>query len=109
MSDSLALTAEQTARLTVLRDSITARNDSLVAAATEQAARAGGGTDPAATFAAIRPTLDAARQGYLATLEAVRGVLTPEQWAKVPEELRNPQSRPPRRELRGRRERPPGS
>ncbi|MFN2565236.1 MAG: hypothetical protein ABR499_09540, partial [Gemmatimonadaceae bacterium] len=111
LRDSLALSAEQVERLTQLRDSLVARNDSLVAVATEQAARAGGGGDPARTFAAVRPTLEAAREGYLATLEAVRGVLTPEQWVKVPAALRDPPQRNPRRELRERRReqrRPPG-
>jgi hypothetical protein len=103
LRDSLALTAEQVERLTQLRDSLAARNDSLVALATDQAARTGG-ADAAATFAALRPTLEAAREGYLATLDAVRGVLTPDQWAKLPEELRTPQQpRNPRRELGGRR------
>jgi LTXXQ motif family protein len=101
LRDSLALTAEQVERLTRLRDSLAARNDSLVAAATEQAAKAGGAGDPAATFTAVRPTLEAAREGYLAVLEAVRGVLTPEQWATVPDALRNPQQRAPRRGRRG--------
>jgi hypothetical protein len=105
--DSLVLSTDQVERLTRLRDSLAARNDSLVALATEQAARAGGGGDPAATFAAVRPTLEAARDGYRATLDSVRAVLTPEQWAKLPEEVRNPQQRNPRRELRGRRP-PPG-
>ena len=103
MADSLALTADQVIRLTALRDSLAARNDSLIAAATEQAARAGGGENPAATFAAIRPTLEAARAGYLASLETVRGALTAEQWAKVPEELRSPPQRNPRQELREQR------
>jgi hypothetical protein len=107
MRDSLGLSAEQVERLTRLRDSLAARNDSLVAVATEQAARVGGGNDPGATFAAVRPTLEAAREGYLAALEAVRAVLTPEQWAKLPEAIRAPQQSNPRRELRGRRD-PPG-
>lgn len=101
--DSLALSPEQVERLTRLRDSLTARNDSLVAAATEQAARAGGGNDPQATFAAIRSTLEAARDGHRATLDSIRTVLTPEQWAKLPETVRNPQQRNPRRELRDQR------
>jgi hypothetical protein len=110
LRDSLALSADQIVRLTRLRDSLAARNDSLVTVATERAAQAGGGNDPAATFAAIRPTLEAAREGYVSTLEVVRGLLTPEQWAKLPDELRNPQQRVPRRELRGRpgRREPPG-
>jgi hypothetical protein len=112
LRDSLSLTAEQMERLTRLRDSLAARNDSLVAAATQQAASAGGGANPQATFAAIRPTLEAARDGYRATLDSVRTVLTPEQWAKLGDEIRNPQQRNPRRELRNqRRERqqtPPG-
>jgi hypothetical protein len=108
LRDSLALTPDQIARLTGLRDSLAARNDSLVAVATEQAARAGGGGDPAATFAAVRPMLEAARDGYRATLDSVRTVLTPDQWAKLPDEVRNPQQRTPRRELREqRRERRP--
>jgi hypothetical protein len=107
--DSLGLTPEQVQRLTQLRDSLAARNDSLVAAATAQAADAGGGANPQATFAAIRPTLEAARNGYRATLDSIRILLTAEQWARLPEEVRNPQQRTPRRELREeRRERRSG-
>jgi hypothetical protein len=111
LRDSLALTPEQVGRLTQLRDSLAARNDSLIAVATEQAARAGGGANPAATFGAVRATLEAARAGYLATLDAVQALLTQDQWAKLPEELRNPPQRNPRRELREQRReqrRPPG-
>jgi hypothetical protein len=101
--DSLALTPEQVERLTRLRDSLAARNDSLATIATEQADRAGGGTDPAATFAAVRPTLEAARAGYLAALDSVRAVLSAEQWARLPEEIRNRQQQNLRRDLRPQR------
>ena len=107
LRDSLALTPEQVDRLTRLRDSLAARNDSLIAVATEQAAGPGGGGNPQATFAAIRPTLEAARDGYRATLESVRTVLTAEQWAKLPEAVRNPSQRRLRREARDERQERP--
>jgi hypothetical protein len=47
-----------------------------------------------------------ARDGYLATLDSVRTVLTPEQWSKLPDEIRNPPQRNPRRELRDQRREP---
>jgi hypothetical protein len=103
LRDSLALTPEQVDRVTRLRDSLAVRNDSLVAIATEQAAQAGGGGDPNATFSAVRPTLEVARASYLAALDSVRTILSGEQWAKVPEQIRNPQQRNLRRDLRQQR------
>ena len=49
-----------------------------------------GTSDFQSLFAALRPTLEAARAGYAHTMEQLKGVLTPEQWNKLPAALRNP-------------------
>jgi hypothetical protein len=99
-ADSLALTPPQVERLTALRDSLNAVNDSLAATLEQEIEQIGAG-DPRALLQAIRPRMQQAQENARKSLEAVRGVLTPEQWSKLPERLRNP--RQP-----GQNRRPPG-
>jgi len=85
--DSLVLTAEQVARLEVLRDSLQTRADSLVNAIATEAERS---ADPASLMNQLRPRLEQARGEYQGALRAVQGVLTPEQWEKVPARIKSP-------------------
>jgi hypothetical protein len=89
----LALTSQQVAGLEALRDSFGIRNrvraDSLRAAVE----REGATPDPARLLAVVRPLVEAGRQDADAVLQAIRSVLTPEQWAKLPERLRAPPQR----------------
>ncbi|HEY0994670.1 MAG TPA: hypothetical protein VGD77_01645, partial [Gemmatimonadaceae bacterium] len=89
MDDSLDLSVRQEVTLKAIADSLHARNDSLVVAA-QALAEKQGTSDFQSLFAALRPTLEAARAGYTHTMEQVKGVLTPEQWNKLPAALRNP-------------------
>jgi hypothetical protein len=99
-ADSLALTPEQLTRLTAVRDSLNVVNDSLAGALEKEIEQIGAG-DPRALLEAIRPRMQQAQENARRSLEEVRGILTPEQWNKLPERLRNP--RPA-----GQNRRPPG-
>ena len=90
MKDTLQLTAEQVTRLQAVADSLAAKNDSLIADVEQQLAKGQGGADLAAVFPNIQPKLQQARNNYLAALKSAQGILTPEQWSKLPDDIRNP-------------------
>ncbi|HEX8272478.1 MAG TPA: carboxypeptidase regulatory-like domain-containing protein [Longimicrobiaceae bacterium] len=106
MSDTLQLTPEQVARLEGLADSLQVRLDTVQAQAERELDRAagpgaarggnraagqgGGQGGPGAVFQAIGPRLQEARTASQAAMREAQKVLTPAQWQKVPEEIRNP-------------------
>ena len=84
------LTEDQSARLdSISRRFVTAR-DSLSGVIREDIQRAGPNPDPAVLFSGIRPKMEAGRHLSEAALEEARGVLTPEQWAQLPPEVKEP-------------------
>jgi hypothetical protein len=89
-ADSLGLSREQIARLDALRDSIAAVHDSLGAALQKDldSLGAGGAAEPRALLTMIRPRMEQALQGVRQEVQAVRAVLTEEQWGRLPERLR---------------------
>ena len=95
LRDSLALTADQQARLKLLADSVTAEHKALADTIQAAVTKAGPSPDPARLFAALRPTLQKAQAGVQKALADVKAVLTPEQWEKVPERIRVPRRRGP--------------
>jgi len=102
--DSIGLSHEQIDRLVVLRDSLATVNDSL-AADLQQQIEGASGQSPQALLGLIRPKMQEAQENVRRSLEAVRAVLTEEQWKRLPEEIRRlgeQQQRP------GRGMRPPG-
>lgn len=90
MKDTLQLTPAQITSLTVIADSLTAQNDALIKDLDDQRAKATNGGDLAAIFPAIQPKLQQARNNYLAAVQKAQKVLTPEQWNKLPDAVRNP-------------------
>jgi hypothetical protein len=90
--DTLKLSDAQVAQLTAIGDSLAIQNDSLAAQLTAAAANAATNAagDIGAMFRMMQPRLQEARRNYLAALERARGVLTPEQWERLPEQVRNP-------------------
>jgi len=86
----LGLTDEQLARLNAVADSLTAKNDSLIADVEQQLAKGQGGADLAAVFPNIQPRLQQARNNYLAAIKSAQAILTPEQWRMLPDDIRNP-------------------
>ena len=106
LKDTLQLTSEQVTRLQAVADSLSAKNDSLIADVEQQLAKGQGGADLAAIFPNIQPRLQQARNNYLAAVKSAQTILTQEQWSKLPEEIRNPSLQ---RAFPGRgRARPPG-
>jgi hypothetical protein len=90
LKDTLQLTPEQVARLQAVADSLSAKNDALITDVEQQLAKGQGGADLAAVFPNIQPRLQQARNNYLAAVKSAQGILTPEQWNKLPDEIRNP-------------------
>jgi hypothetical protein len=89
--DSLDLTHAQIDRLDFLRDSLNAVNDSIGAALQIEVEELGadGAADPRALMQLIRPRLQQAQATVRSGLDAVRQVLTEEQWQRLPERVRN--------------------
>jgi hypothetical protein len=90
---SLRLTAGQIARLQAVSDSLDAAirvvSDSLQA----ERQRAGEHADPTALYDRLRLKLAEGRRYIRHALEAAQGVLTPDQWARLPDAVKTP---PPR-------------
>ena len=94
LRDSIVLTADQVTTLEAARDSLASElrvmGDSMRSAA--------GGLDASgdrqAVLARVRAQFALARDAVTRALDAVRSALTPEQWSRVPESIRNPQFGP---------------
>ena len=52
--------------------------------------KAGANPDPGALFGALRPKLDEGRANAQKAVAEAKGILTAEQWAKLPERIKNP-------------------
>jgi hypothetical protein len=104
LRDSLGLDSAQVARLEVVRDTLAARYTRYLGEVRAARARLGNNVDPAVIFSTLRPQLARGRQLVEEGVAESRAILTPEQWAKVPEEG----AHRPRGFRRPRRGRPPG-
>ena len=91
LKDSIAITAEQVAKLQPLSDSLAAKNKALGEEFQKLMKDAGANPDMGALFGKIRPKMEAAQKERTAALKSAQAILTPEQWEKVPERIRNPQ------------------
>ncbi len=91
--DSLQMTADQIARLQAISDSLDAAtrdvSDSLIA----ESRRAGEHADPTTVYDRLRPKLAEGRRHIRHALEAAQGVLTPRQWARLPDAIKTPAPR----------------
>lgn len=92
LNDSLALglTAEQNASLTAKGDSLQARADSAIAKIAEVLDSVGANPDPQATMFRMRDNVQAARRMAEQAAKHLEAILTPEQWAKLPRNVKNP-------------------
>lgn len=90
LRDSLALDTAQVARLAAARDSLAARNTRWATEVRALIAKQGNNPDQATLFSAVRPKL--AERGRILQdgLKEAQAILTAEQWAKVPETVKNP-------------------
>jgi len=93
LKDSLALTDSQVVRLTALRDSTAASYSAIADSIRDAVTKAGPNPDPARLFATMRPQLGKGRAISRDVLQQAQSILTPEQWAKVPERIKAPGSR----------------
>jgi hypothetical protein len=93
----LALSAEQVMRLETLRDSFALRNRTRADSVRAVVEREGATGDPARLLAVLRPLVDEGRRDGDTVLQSIRALLTPEQWNRLPERLRQPR-RAPRRD-----------
>jgi hypothetical protein len=101
LADSLALTPAQLERLGAVRDSLAAYQAALADTIREQQRTAG--DDRRASMQALAPRLAEARARVQAALDEAEAILTPEQWSRVPEEVRTlprpqPRGQGPRRQ-----------
>ena len=91
--DSLRLTAGQIVRLQAISDSLAAAirivSDSLQA----ESRRAGERADSTTLYERLRVKLAEGRRHIRHALEAAQGVLTPSQWARLPDAVKTPAPR----------------
>ncbi len=90
LRDSLALDTAQVARLAPVRDSLAVRNTRWATEVRALIARQGNNPDQATLFSAIRPKLGERGQILREAMREAQTILSPEQWAKVPETVKNP-------------------
>ncbi|MGZ8469024.1 MAG: outer membrane beta-barrel protein [Gemmatirosa sp.] len=90
LRDSLKLDSAQVARLAPVRDSLAARNTRWATEIRALIAKQGNNPDQATLFSAVRPKLAERGQILQDGLREAQAILTAEQWASVPETVKNP-------------------
>jgi hypothetical protein len=87
---ALRLTDDQVARLTAVSDSMTLSVKAVGDTARVMNERAGQSPDPLRLMMSLQPLLQRLRAAQRVALTASEGILTPEQWAQVPERIKTP-------------------
>jgi hypothetical protein len=92
LADSLelGLTEEQVAAVTAIRDSLVAQHTKLANDLRTELEGQDTGGDPRAMMALIRPSIQEANENVQRSIDALKEILTDEQWEKLPEEVREP-------------------
>ena len=91
----LKLTPEQMKQLRAIGDSLDVKTEELTKRLEAEMQKQGkSGGDMQTLFPKLQPMLQEARNNYLAATQAIQKTLTPEQWAEVPESVKNPTLRP---------------
>ncbi len=93
LKDTLQLSEAQTLAITALADSVQGKQEALITALSRQLEEGGSGGDPQRMMAALQPLF---QEGMTTTRDAVQrlqSLLTPDQWARVPETIKNPVGR----------------
>jgi hypothetical protein len=85
----LELSPEQVTQLEAIRDSLAARSTARADTLQKAVEAAGANPDPRQLLETARPVLQRARADVVAVHAAVEKILTPEQWARLPERIRN--------------------
>jgi hypothetical protein len=89
LRDSLDLTDKQVAELTTVSDSLVAKSLALGALIRATVTKEGT-SNPQAIMSKIRPQIVEGRQNLTAAMAKVQTILTPDQWKKVPQNIKNP-------------------
>lgn len=112
LNDSLALglSADQKTRLGLLGDSLQVKADTIIGSLAETLGGTGRNADAMQVGMRMRARIQEGREVAAAAIKAAKSVLTPEQWEKVPKNVKEPfQQRPDGAgEGRGGRRDPPG-
>ena len=106
LRDTLGLSSEQLAKLQTLSDSLDAKNAVLADSVRTLVDKAGNSANPRELFTQLSPKLNEIRANNGAALGDAHGVLTEEQWEKVPESVKNPRAGMGQRRGGARREQP---
>ncbi|MEO8576993.1 MAG: carboxypeptidase regulatory-like domain-containing protein [Gemmatimonadales bacterium] len=109
LNDSLKLelTADQKAKLTLMGDSLQVKTDTLIGALAQTlGGRDARTADPMQLMMKMRGRIQEGRTLSAKAIKDAETILTPEQWAKVPKEVKEPFVRP--RDGEGGRHGPPG-
>ena len=90
LRDSLGLDSTQVTRLGVVRDTLAAQYQRFRADLRAKVQKLGNNADPAVIFSTIRPDLARGRQLLQDAVTQSQAILTPAQWAKVGDDVKNP-------------------
>ncbi|HEX7023965.1 MAG TPA: Spy/CpxP family protein refolding chaperone, partial [Gemmatimonadales bacterium] len=91
----LKLSDDQEKQLTVLSDTLVARNEVLARSLQTEMAKLGANPDGARLMTVIRPRMEEGQKQMQAALQAAKAILTAEQWNYLPERIRNPRGQRP--------------
>ncbi|MEO8199963.1 MAG: carboxypeptidase regulatory-like domain-containing protein [Gemmatimonadota bacterium] len=89
----LGLSLEQASRIALLADSVDAKQEALISALQAELEKAGSAPDPQRLFASLQPRFQEGMKVTRDVTSELKNILTAEQWAKVPETIKNPMSR----------------
>jgi hypothetical protein len=89
-SVGLALTPQQVSRLQLLSDSLRQQSEPVIDSLAAVLAGAAKNPDPQVFGRQLRPKMQAARLMAAAAIKQAQAVLTPAQWAKVPQSIKMP-------------------
>jgi hypothetical protein len=106
LRDTLALSSEQIEKLQALSDSLDAKNTVMADSVRTLVEKGGNGANPRELLTQLSPKLNEIRANNSAALREARGVLSDEQWEKVPDSVRNPRGGVGQRSGGARREQP---
>ena len=90
LRDSLGLDSTQVHRLEPVRDSLAAQYQRFRTELQAKVRKLGNNADPAVIFSTIRPDLARGRQLLENAVQQSQAILTPAQWAKVGDDVKNP-------------------
>jgi hypothetical protein len=90
LKDTLALTTDEVGKLSVASDSLKSKISDLRSKVVTQLNKLGNNPDPGTMMSLLRPELLEMRNMSRTALAEAQGILTPDQWKKVPIAIREP-------------------